>query len=158
MRKTSIEIHPILLILVPKHGHQELFNSLQVFIQQFLKGKLSFLTFLLYDQLSNHRFYYHHQIEIQIPKPNEYITINKRNSKVLDQKRYQIELLNNLTTITRELDKGRGARTTSKKPYQRWYRLLCASIVKRLQEHFKLKRTKQMNRISIALIYVENLC
>jgi hypothetical protein len=86
IRKTPIEIHPILLILEPKHGHQELFNSLQVFIQQFLKEKLSFLTFLLYDQLDNHRFYYQHQREIQIPKPNEYITINKRSRLVFDQK------------------------------------------------------------------------
>jgi hypothetical protein len=85
IRTLSIENHPILLILISKHGHQELFNSLQVFIQQFLKEKLSFLTFLLYDQLSNHRFYYQHQREIQIPKPNEHNTINKRRSLVLNQ-------------------------------------------------------------------------
>jgi hypothetical protein len=95
------------------HGHQKIFFTLQVFIQQFLNEKLSFLTFLLSDQLRNNHFNQLHQREIPIPKSNKFKSINKRSSLVLDQKRFHTEPLNNLAVITRELDKGRRAKTTS---------------------------------------------
>jgi hypothetical protein len=42
MQKISIENHLVLSISEPKHGHKELFNSLHVFIQQFLKKNYRF--------------------------------------------------------------------------------------------------------------------
>jgi hypothetical protein len=51
--------------------------------------------------------------------------------------------LKKTTTIIRELDKGIGARTTSKKTYQRWYRLLCASIVRNWRKQIRTNETKK---------------
>jgi hypothetical protein len=100
---------------------------------------------LLYDQLNNHRFNYQHQKEIKIPKPNEYIKviiIIKRSRATFNRKRYQTEPLNNLKVITRELDKGRGARTTSIKTLPTLVPLVMCFDYKKVAGAFQDKRNR----------------
>jgi hypothetical protein len=121
------------------HGHTREFSNLQNFTQQFLKGKSSFLTKMLNDQSTNNRLMNQHQIkkiilvllnnQQTITQPQQKTFRSMRSNNILHQMRYQKEPLIHTTINTRELDKGRGTRTTSKKSYQSCYRLLCALIV-----------------------------
>jgi hypothetical protein len=114
-----------------EHDHSGNFSSLFFFIQCFLKKILSFLTFLLSDQLIFDGLSHHHRSNsplINLANHFSYIQNSNNNyDPIHEQKQFQVQFSD--AKSTRDINKGRGARTTSIKTLSTLICLLRASIV-----------------------------